>query len=189
MDISNYKKTNIFFIVETLYGRDSLLPAIGLLGPSLMQVHRTVYETNIKQDAFLDGERINLGHISLHHIFSYYTGSNITTKESKGHEILFNMVYSGSELISSPVSGLDADKFEKLSKQYKLPSSIFNFGKDPVPQVKLYGRSGLSFFMENGGKDAPMAAAKYDKVSGKIIVIKSKGELSKLMLEIQKNKK
>ncbi|EIS84141.1 hypothetical protein YPPY66_1053, partial [Yersinia pestis PY-66] len=31
--IENHKKTNIFFIVERLYPRDSLAPSVGTVGP------------------------------------------------------------------------------------------------------------------------------------------------------------
>lgn len=33
---------------------------------------------------------------------------------------------------------------------------------DPIPQVLLYGRKAIVFFMDNGGKGTPTAIAKYN---------------------------
>lgn len=56
--IEYVKNTNLFIVVERLYSRDSIMPSVGNIGPSLLQVHKTVYQLKRKQDMFIEGEKI-----------------------------------------------------------------------------------------------------------------------------------
>ncbi|WP_130099822.1 hypothetical protein [Siccibacter turicensis] len=175
------RNTDLYFIVEQLYPRDGLLPSLGEIGPSVMQVYRTVYELTVKQDIFLDGERISAGNTTLWQSFKYLAGGKITVTDSPGPQCLYKLAYSGSEVITVPLAGFESDRLSLLSKKSVFTPTLFNFGHDPVKNISLYGRGGLSFFMEDGGQEAPVAAARYNRRTGELRVITSRSELSKLM--------
>lgn len=97
--IENHKKTNIFFIVERLYPRDSLAPSVGTVGPSLVQVHRMIYQLTKKQDVFLDGEKVDLSNITLWQRLKSITGGKITTKDSQELSSLMFWIMPGVSLL------------------------------------------------------------------------------------------
>lgn len=175
------RSTDIFFIIEQLYPRDSLLPSIGELGPSLMQVYRTVYELIVKQDIYLDGHKIKPGNTTLWQSIKYMTGGKVTINDAPGHDCLYNLVYSGSTMVAVPLDGFESNRLNLLSKKLVFTPPIFNYGSDPVKRINLYARGGLSFFMEEGGQGTPIAAAKYNRKTGELMVIRSRRELSQLM--------
>lgn len=189
--IEHYKKTNIFFIVERLYPRDGLVPSIGTLGPSLVQAHRTIYQLTQKQDVFLDDEKVDFSNLTLWQRFKSITGGKITTQDSQEAKFAYVLDYAGSEFAAVPIQGLRLEGntnyfYKTLAKEYKIPTpKLLRYGSDAIKNIKLHGRSNVSFFMDNGGRDAPTAAAKYNKNTGEVSLIKSMSELSKTMQDIK----
>ncbi|PSH13013.1 hypothetical protein B7R74_19715 [Yersinia pseudotuberculosis] len=189
--IENHKKTNIFFIVERLYPRDSLAPSVGTVGPSLVQVHRMIYQLTKKQDVFLDGEKVDLSNITLWQRLKSITGGKITTKDSQDVKFAYVLDYAGSEFAAVPIQGLRLEGntnyfYKKFTKEYKISTpKLLHYGSDTIKNITLHGRSNVSFFMDNGGRNAPTAAAKYNKNTGEISLIKSMHELSKSMQDIK----
>lgn len=102
--IENHKNEYIF-IVERLYPRDSLAPSVGTVGPSLVQVHRMIYQLT-KNKTFLDGEKVDLSNITLWQRLKSITGGKITTKDSQDVKFAYVLDYAGSEFVAVPIQGL-----------------------------------------------------------------------------------
>lgn len=59
-------------------------------------------------------------------------------------------------------------------------------GTDPIPNITLYNKENIKFFMGNGGINTPTAMAKYNGISKEINIIDDKIILQNMMFEFQK---
>ncbi|AIN13859.1 Uncharacterised protein [Yersinia pseudotuberculosis] len=187
LDISLVKPTGIFFIIERIYSRDGFIPnmlSIGNISPSVAQIHRTIISLSLKKEMYMEGKKITPGKISLWQTVKYSFGTPVTTKDTG--KLVYNREFVGS-LVSIKISPssdiLDIPKSLTSPKIKKIPD-MMNFGKDPIPNVMLYGRHDVKFVMNNGGLDTPTAIAKYNENTKELSIIKDKASLSKLMLDM-----
>jgi len=190
MDLSLVQPTGIYFIIERIYPRDGLIPgklSIGEISPSLAQIHRMVISVSTEQEMYMNGMKLDPSNISLWQTIKYSFGTPVETKSTG--KIVYNIAFAGS-LVSITLSP-DSDMFDipkGLTKPRvkRLPRTI-NLGKDPVPEVVLYGRKNIKFFMDNGGLDTPTAIAKYNKKTKELMTIQDKIALKKLMQDLVKS--
>ncbi|CAM3709778.1 hypothetical protein BS639_18380 [Rouxiella silvae] len=185
-NIPVFKGTGIFIITERIYSRDA--PNWHGLGATMLQIHKMVFQLSRKQDSYLDGAKVTSANVTLWQNIRILAGAELLQRDSAGAELEFFMEYSGSRFMATPVSGIDSKKIPSvLTKEYSLPTSeILAFGHDPLPNVNIYGRPDANFMMNDGGKGTPEAAAKYDKKTGQLIMVKPGHELSTLMNKLNK---
>ncbi|PIF23735.1 hypothetical protein [Candidatus Pantoea floridensis] len=185
-NIDSYKATGIFIIIERIYNRD--VPNWHGIGSELVQIYKVVYQLYRKQDLFLDGERITPANASLWDHLKIFAGSELEQQNSKDNETRFALDYAGSEFRTTPLvyPGLNIKSVSTfLTSDHPIPTQrILAFGQDPIPDIKLYGRSDAQFVMANGGKDDPMAAARYDSNSGQLKLLDPIHQLSAVMRDI-----
>ena len=152
INIDVARPTGIYFIIERLYSRDGFMPSIGEISPSLTQVHRTVIQLKRKQDMFMDGVKVTPKDITLWQQIKYITGSNVTTKDTDA--LVYTTDFIGSLVATTPLGNIEHEsnpRFLTTESIHSLPQAV-SYGRDPIPQVLLYGRKDIVFFMDNGGK-------------------------------------
>lgn len=189
MDISLARKTEIYFIIERLFPRDHLVPGtltLGLISPSITQIHRTVIRLMVKQNMYMDGERIHPGDISLWQRVKYLFGSVVSTKDTEN--FVYHLAYSGSLIAATP---FPASAIIDIPKRLTTPiikqvPGYMTMGTDPIPNITLYNKENIKFFMGNGGINTPTAMAKYNGISKEINIIDDKIILQNMMFEFQK---
>lgn len=185
-NIESYKGTGIFIIIERIYNRDAL--NWHGIGASLIQVHKMVYQLYRKQDVYLEGHKITADNISLWQRIKILSGAHLIQHNSADNDTRFALDYAGSNFKGTPVNipGLNSKSIpEFLTKEYKLPTGrIMAYGKDPIPNVNLYGRPDIKFVMGSGGKDDPVAAAKYEMSTRQLKPVDPIHELPSLMREL-----
>lgn len=184
INIDIARPTGIYFIIERLYARDGLIPSFGEISPSLTQVHRTVIQLKRKQDMYLDGVKITPKDITLWQQVKYITGSKVTTRDTD--ILVYTTDFIGSLIATTPLGNIehkDIPRFLTTEHVNSLPQAV-NFGRDPIPQISLYGRKDVVFFMENGGKGTPTAIAKYNRNMRDLVIIKDQLEAGKMMKDL-----
>jgi len=185
--VSLVKSTGIFFIIERLYFRDGIIPSklsLGAISPTLTQIHRTVIRLSLKEQMYMDGEKLDAGNLSLWQTVKYAFGTPVSTKNTG--KIIYNMEFSGSlASITLLPDSKTLDIPSTLTKRRVKRPSLMSFGNDPIKDVILYGRSDVKFVMNNGGLDTPIAMAKYNENTKDLHIIKDSASLSILMLDIR----
>lgn len=184
INIDVARQTGIYFIIERLYSRDGLMPSVGEISPSLTQVHRTVIQLKRKQDMFMDGVKVIPKDITLWQQIKYITGSKVTTKDTDA--LVYTTDFIGSLVATTPLGNIEHEnipRFLTTESIHSLPQAV-SYGRDPIPQVLLYGRKDIVFFMDNGGKGTPTAIAKYNHNTRDLAIIKDQLEASKTMKEL-----
>ncbi|EMB4325961.1 hypothetical protein RJ492_004408 [Pluralibacter gergoviae] len=184
LNVELARPTGIFFIIERLYSRDGLMPSIGEVGPSLTQIHRTVIQLRRKQEMYMDGVKITPKDITLWQQIKYLTGSKITTKDTEG--LIYHLEFMGSVVATTPIAGFDnTDTPRFLTSEYVMAlPDIMSYGKNPIPDVSLYGKSNVSFFMNDGGKGNPTAIAKYNIKTRELVMINDQAQVFSIMKNI-----
>ena len=151
MDISLARKTEIYFIIERLFPRDHLVPGtltLGLISPSITQIHRTVIRLMVKQNMYMDGERIHPGDISLWQRVKYLFGSVVSTKDTEN--FVYHLAYSGSLIAATP---FPASAIIDIPKRLTTPiikqvPGYMTMGTDPIPNITLYNKENINFLWE-----------------------------------------
>ncbi|MBP2168131.1 hypothetical protein J2125_001323 [Erwinia toletana] len=64
-----------------------------------------------------------------------------------------------------------------------------SFGTDPIPNITLFGNQKAEFFVSDGGKGTPEAAAKYDSKIKQLVMVHPRNELPDLMKILKKAEK
>ena len=187
MELSLVQPTGIYFIIERIYPRNNLIPkslSAGMVSPSLAQIHRMVISVSGQQDMYMNGVKLDPANTTLWQKIKYAFGTPVETKSTG--KILYSIVFAGSlaSIQLLPDSDL-IDMPPSLSKPRiaRLPR-IINFGRDPVPEILLYGSKSSRFFMDSGGLETPTAIAKYNKRTRELMRIKDKMALGKLMRDL-----
>ncbi|MFE8151858.1 hypothetical protein RBA63_08225 [Brenneria goodwinii] len=184
IDIKLTKPVGIFIIIERLYARDGLAPSIGELGPSLTQIHRTVIQLRRKQDMYMDGAKLSPSDISLWQRIKYLTGTVVTTKDT--NEFVYTPEFMGSLLAATPLANVEyknIPRFLTTEGIYSLPK-VMAFGRDPIPDVLLYGKSNTTFFIDDGGRGTPTAIAKYHQRTKDLMMINSQSDVASIMKDL-----
>ena len=100
----------------------------------------------------------------------FLSGGEEVRTENTGEQRVITR-YMGSRNYVKPISDLNYnnDLAKALSKDYFIGDlgKLFTFGKDPIPEIKLFGRPGVTFSMPGNGS-YPVAVAKYSKEARKI---------------------
>lgn len=183
-DVKLARPTGIYFIIERLYSRDGIMPSVGEVGPSLNQVHRTIIQLRRKQEIYMDGAQIVPKDISLWQQIKYLTGTKVTTKDTE--VLIYTLEFMGSIMGTTPLPGFENNSIPRFLTSehiFSLPS-IMSYGRDPIPDVLLYGRSNVTFFMDNGGRGNPTAIAKYNKNIKDLAMINDQVQAASIMKNI-----
>lgn len=180
-NIANYKGTGIFIIVERLYSRGA--PNWHGVGASMVQVHKMVYQLYQKQDVYLEGVKVSPDTVTIWQRLKILFGAHLVQRDAADKNTCFSLDYAGSRFMATPLSSIDSKKIpEFLTKEYSLPTGrVLALGRDPFPNVNIYGRPGARFVMARGGKEDPTAAAKYDANTRQMVMVDPGHELSRLM--------
>lgn len=185
-NIDTYKGTGIFIIVERLYNRDA--PNWHGIGASMIQVHKMVYQLYRKQDVLLEGETITPESATWWQRIKILSGAELVQRNAADNDIRFALDYAGSRFNVTPLSlgGLTSKKIpEFLTTEYTLPTrNIMAYGSDPLPNVNLYGRPDTRFIKAGGGRDDPIAAAKYDLRTKQLKLIDPVNQLRTTMRQL-----
>lgn len=183
--IDTYKGTGVFIITERLYNRES--PNWHGIGSAMIQVHKMVYQLCKKQDVYLDGELITSSSSGLWNNIKILFGADLVMKDSSKEQLEFVFEYSGSKFIFTPLDGVNSKYIPRaLTKDWKLPTErILSYGKDPVPNVSIFGNANAEYFVSNGGKGYPEAAAKYDGNTKQLVMVHPNRELTSLMNKLR----
>ncbi|KAF1852969.1 hypothetical protein Lal_00009150 [Lupinus albus] len=114
----------------------------------------------------------------------YITGSKVTTKDTDA--LVYTTDYIGSLAATTPLGNIEHEnipRFLTTESIHSLPQAV-SYGRDPIPQVLLYGRKDIVFFMDNGGKGTPTAIAKYNRNTRDLAIIKDQLEAISLHHDI-----
>jgi hypothetical protein len=169
---------DIYFIIETVFPKPTGLPTLGnTVGTSLCQVYRQVYQTCAIQGGGLLFKGKPVDRISVWQLAQeiFLPGKQITTRPN-GKSGVFRAFAGVSVNALTPVNVKQLPEF--LSKEYVdvVPTrSFYNFGADPIPHIRLYQNSGVSFISE-GGSSPPTAVAVYYKSKKQLKLPQSKSE-------------
>ena len=97
----------------------------------------------------------------------FFPGQRINLKPTDRKEAYVE--YAGFTDLLTPIQGMNGILPEFLSKTYEFtPPTPYFSGKDPFPQIRLYGNPAISFTAGDGGQDPPTAAAVYIKNTGRL---------------------
>lgn len=134
----------------------------------------------------MDGERIHPGDISLWQRVKYLFGSVVSIKDTEN--FVYHLAYSGSLIAATP---FPASAIIDIPKRLTTPiikqvPGYMTMGTDPIPNITLYNKENIKFFMGNGGINTPTAMAKYNGISKEINIIDDKIILQNMMFEFQK---
>nr|EKW7277453.1 hypothetical protein [Pluralibacter gergoviae] len=132
----------------------------------------------------MDGVKITPKDITLWQQIKYLTGSKITTKDTEG--LIYHLEFMGSVVATTPIAGFDnTDTPRFLTSEYVMAlPDIMSYGKNPIPDVSLYGKSNVSFFMNDGGKGNPTAIAKYNIKTRELVMINDQAQVFSIMKNI-----
>jgi hypothetical protein len=87
-----------------------------------------------------------------------YYGFKVTTKDTDA--LVYTTDFIGSLVATTPLGNIEHEnipRFLTTESIHSLPQAV-SYGRDPIPQVLLYGRKDI-VFMDNGGKGTPTAIA------------------------------
>lgn len=161
MDVTLCKpnKTS-YVIIESIHSSDFF--RVG----EITQVYRQVIGFCNFQTFLFDGQRLN-GNPStyqyLKHFFSRKQRITTAPTEKNGLYYVYRGVSNAVKPLNTPLaSGL-------LGNQLSLgsPKTPFTWGSDPVPHIKLHGRSDVHFVMP-GNNPPPTAFAVYSSETGEL---------------------
>lgn len=180
--MSHFKGTEIYFIKESIYSKPGL-PTIGnTIGPSGIQVVKSVYHLMEEYDGFYEGKLIDYNNINLWDKFKIIFGVDVTERIKTDGKLILNYEYCGYTTFITPIDGFSRILPEWASKKYKLNvHTPFIFGKDPVKNINLYNNIQAVFYVENGINGVPTSFCKYNSKTKSIVYIKSNAEFLKAL--------
>jgi len=164
-----------YVIIEQIHPKAGLpSTAGGTIGPGLYQVFRRVIQTCDVQDIFFREERIFGTPSTWQYIQEFLLpGKQITTHPTG--EKQFVTVYAGFKNLLTPLPKIGNLFPDSWTKQYNLgtPPSPFIYGKDPIPDMNLYGNQRAEFVML-GGAPPPVAVGVYNRTLNKLTLPNTK---------------
>lgn len=135
----------------------------GVIGPNLCQVFRRVIQVCDMQDMFFEGKQFFGTPSTWQYIQEFLRpGKQITTHPTGEQQL--HLVYAGFLNLLTPLPKIGNLLPASWTKQYNLgtPPSPFTIGRDPIPNVKLYGNPRADFVMV-GGTPPPIAVGAYNQ--------------------------
>lgn len=181
-----FKGTGIYLIKESLHSKAGL-PTLGnTIGPSGIQIVKSVYHLMTEYDAFYEGRPINYEGLSLWDKFKVIFGVDIIERIKPGGNVTLHYEYCGFTTFITPLDGFDRFLPEWFSAKHRMGNfNLFQFGHDPVKNINLYRNSKASFFIDNGGEGIPTAFGKYNSKSKEMVYIRSEKEFMKTIRDIK----
>jgi hypothetical protein len=138
------------------------------VGPTLRKVVRHVARTCAVQDIYYDGQRVTGMPSTFQYVMSALGLGDLTTRPNGEQRLM--LAYAGFEnLVRLLPQEFHAPPLpEEAFREYTLPRfGPFEYGRDPIPNVRLFGRPDIQFTSPGG--DAPAAAvAIYDGATGQL---------------------
>lgn len=175
--MSYFKGTDIYLIKEQIYSKSGL-PSIGnTIGPTGIQVVKSVYQLMREQEAFYEGKPLNYGELDLWDKFKIVFGIDISERDKAGGKVAFSLAYCGFSTFITPVDGFDRILPKWFSTKHNTSiATPYTYGRDPIQHVNLYRNTRVRFFADNGGDGNPCALAKYNAKTQEMIYIDNERE-------------
>ncbi|VEB96046.1 Uncharacterised protein [Cedecea lapagei] len=175
--MSVFKGTGLFFIQEKIFNKSGLPTFANTIGPTSIQVVKSVFELIEEYDSFYKGKLIDFEKISLWDQFKVMFGVDVSEIKKKNGKLAFSQVYCGFRTLVKPIDGFDEHLPKSLTKQRNISiPTPYTFGKDPVPNVSLYGNIAANFYISDGGTGVPSAFAKYNSKTKEVRHVASERE-------------
>ncbi len=166
MNIRMCTPDDTYVIIEEIYSKAGLPGSKSGIGPELVQVVRRILRVCNIQDIFQDGERLS-GMPSGWQLFQDLIGWKKLTTQPTG-ESQFLLVYTGFQNVVTPLPKIGDLLPESWTSAHLTPTpTLYHYGDDPIPHIKLYGNNTVNFMMP-GGKPPATAIAIYHGATGRL---------------------
>jgi hypothetical protein len=143
---------SVYIITESVEDKGGLGPATMDVA-KLTGVVRKVVQACIPQDYVVDGKVRSGQPTNWEYIKSLLGLAKIEGKDKQGGMVIPLLVYAGFRNFGE-VQGV-------IERRAVWTPKVFQYGRDPVPAVKLYGNAGINFYSV-GGKASPSVIVIYD---------------------------
>lgn len=184
-----FKGTGIYLIKEQIYTKSGLPSIANTIGPTSIQVVKSVYHLMREQELFYNDSPVNYSNVNTWGKFKISFGIGISEKDKKNGKLIFNLEYCGFSTFITPIDGFDRILPRWLSSKHKISAPTpYKFGRDPISSVNLYGNIRSKFFIENSGDGAPVSLAGYNSKTKDIIYINSEIEFISIAKKLMKIK-
>lgn len=184
-----FKGTGIYLIKEQIYTKSGLPSVANTIGPTAIQVVKSVYHLMREQELFYNDNPMSYSNVNTWDKFKIAFGIGISEKEKQNGKLIFNLEYCGFSTFITPIDGFDRILPRWLSSKHKINMPTpYKFGRDPINSVNLYGSIRSRFFIENGGDGAPVSLAKYSSKTKETIYINSENEFLTIAKQLVKIK-
>jgi len=161
MKIELCTPNDTYVIIEQIHSKIGLPGLKFGIGPSMVQVVRRVLVVCDIQNIYQNGKRLP-DMPNGWQIFQDLIGWRRLTTQPTG-ESQFALEYSGFQNVVTPLPKIGNLLPESWTSAHLTPTpTIYHYGRDPIPNVKLYGNPTVNFTML-GGKPPATAIAIYHK--------------------------
>jgi len=149
-----------YAIIEEIHSKN-FLPSLKFgIEPELIQVVRQVLLVCDVQELLLDNP-------NLWQLFQDWIGWKKLPTRLTG-ESGFVRQYTGFQNVVTPLPKIGGLLPESWTSAHLTPTpTLFHYGQDPIPHIKLYGNPAVNFMMP-GGKPPATAMAIYHRATGKL---------------------
>ena len=156
---------DLYVLVEQIHPKAGL-PALGnTLGPSMFQVYRAIYNLCDLNEILFRGRRID-GHPSSWQRLQALVSPARTLSTAPTGETRFRLVYAGFKNIGKPLPKVENMLPEAWTRKYDWwTPSVFHYGQDPIPWIRLYGNP-MAHFVMPGGQAPASCIGLYRRDSG-----------------------
>lgn len=162
--MKQFKGTSIYLIKEQIYSKSGLPTLANTIGPTAIQVVKSVYQLMNEQDLIYKGSLLNSNdNVGLWDRFKIGFGIDVSEKDKLNGDSLFMFEYCGFSTFITPVDGFDRILPKWFTSKHNASAPTpYKFGRDPIRDVNLYRNLSAKFFVKNGGDGIPESLAKYN---------------------------
>jgi len=152
--------SDTYVIIEKIYSK-SVLPGLKIgIGPELVQVARQVWRVCDIEERLLDKP-------NGWQIFQHWIGWKSLATRLTG-ESDFIHIYTGFKNVVTPLPKIGGLLPESWTSAHLTPTpTLFHYGRDPIPHIRLYGNPTVNFMMP-GGKPPAAAIAIYHRATHRL---------------------
>jgi len=166
MNITICTPNDTYVIVEKIHSKEKWSIPKTNIGPELIQVHRHILLVCDVQDIYRSGEKLP-GMPNDWQLFQDLIGWNKLTTRPTG-ERQFTLQYAGFQNVVVPLPKIGDLLPESWTSAHLTPTpTLFHYGRDPIPHIKLYGNPTVNFTMP-GGQPPATAIAIYRKATDRL---------------------